>query len=63
MTVVERFIAAPVPTAKEPVTRDWPALLEDLAQQLDCGHLYRRDLPDLAAALDRVLAAYRRATR
>lgn len=63
VTVVERVIVAPVPTTTESATRNWPALLDDLTQQLGRGHLYRRDLPDLAAALDRVLAAYRRATR
>ena len=63
VTVVERVIAAPVPTTKEPVTRDWTGLLDDLAQQLDRGHLYCRDLRTLTASLDRVIAAYRRATR
>lgn len=62
VTVVERVITAPVPTTKEPVTRDWPALLDLLAQQLNRGDIYRRNLPDLAAALDRVLTAFRRAT-
>lgn len=60
MTIVERVVAAP---AAAPQRRDWPAVLHDLAADLDRGRLYSRDLPDLAAALDQVFAAYRRALR
>ena len=60
MTIVERVVRA---SAAAPQRRDWPAVLRDLAHDLDRGRLYPRDLPDLAAALDLVLAAYRRALR
>jgi hypothetical protein len=42
---------------------DWPALLQVLAQQLERGRIYKRDLPDLTRALDDLISAYRRATR
>ena len=43
-----------------PTRRDWVRLLGELTDQLDNGRVYDRDLPELAAALGRVLAAYRR---
>lgn len=63
VTVVERVIAAPAPAAKRPRPRDWPVLLTELADHLDHGRIYRRDLPSLAIAFDRVIAAFRRASR
>ena len=47
-----------VPAA--PTRRDWTRLLTELTRQLDDGRVYDRDLPELAAALGRVLAAYNR---
>ncbi|MEX5721915.1 hypothetical protein [Geodermatophilus maliterrae] len=44
-----------------PLTRrDWPQALQELAQQLDDGRIYDRDLPGLYIALDAVLEAYSR---
>jgi hypothetical protein len=57
--IVERVVTAP--TAAE--RRDWPALLAELANQINQGRLYQREQPDVAVALDQVLTAYRRATR
>jgi hypothetical protein len=34
--------------------------LNDLARQFDDGRIYDRDVPDLTAALNAVLQAYRR---
>ena len=47
-----------VPAA--PTRRDWTRLLTELTHQLDDGRVYDRDLPELAAALGGVLAAYNR---
>jgi hypothetical protein len=58
--VVERLVVEPVAPPKHD---GWAAMLAELTRQLDTGQLYRRDLPALAAALDQVLHAYRRATR
>lgn len=64
--IVERVVqpppSPPVATPAEPVTPtrgDWVPLRE-LADQLDAGRIYARDLPDLAAALTDVLAGYDR---
>ena len=43
-----------------PTRRDWARLLTELTRQLDDGRVYDRDLPELAAALGPVLAAYNR---
>jgi hypothetical protein len=56
--VVERPVEVRVPAA--PTRRDWAGLLVELAHQLDDGHVYDRDLPDLAAALVNVVDAYGR---
>ena len=56
--VVEREVEIRVPAA--PTRRDWARLLAELAHQLDDGRVYDRDLPQLAAALGRVLAACQR---
>lgn len=56
--VVERRIEVRVPAA--PSRRDWPRLLGELADQLDDGRVYDRDLPDMAAALGSVVQAHRR---
>jgi hypothetical protein len=47
--VVERLV--PVPGALLPTRRDWPGLLDELADQLNDGRVYDRDLPGLAALL------------
>ncbi len=56
--VVERQVKVRVPAA--PTRRDWARLLAELTHQLDDGRVYDRDLPGLAEALGRVLAAYHR---
>ncbi|MGY2074918.1 hypothetical protein [Blastococcus sp. SYSU DS0828] len=43
-----------------PTRRDWPRLLGELADQLNDGRVYNRDLPALARALQPVLEVYRR---
>jgi hypothetical protein len=45
----------PVPAA--PKRADWPALLHELAHQIDVGRIYDRDLDDLAAAINAVVDA------
>jgi hypothetical protein len=59
--VVERRVQALVPI--EPTRRHWPRLLSELADQLDDGRVYDRDLPGLARALEPMLQAYRRRAR
>ncbi len=56
--MVERQVEVRVQAA--PTRRDWARLLTELTRQLDDGRLYDRDLPELAAALGRVLDAYNR---
>ena len=52
--VVERLVAAPA--AERPRrSADWPGILNDLAHQLDHHHIYTRDLPAIAQALDQVI--------
>jgi|1186.fasta_scaffold970315_1 hypothetical protein len=53
--VVERPIEVPVPAV--PKRADWPALLHELARQLDDGRIYDRDLDELAAAINAVVDA------
>jgi hypothetical protein len=53
--VVERRIEVPVPAA--PKRADWPALLHELARQIDDGRIYDRDLDELAAAINAVADA------
>ena len=48
----------PIPAA--PKRQDWPRLLGDLAQQLDDGRIYGRDLLSLSVALNGVLDAFTR---
>jgi hypothetical protein len=44
-----------------PLTRrDWRQALQELAQQLDDGRIYDRDLPGLSVGLHAVLEAYDR---
>ncbi|SFO49980.1 hypothetical protein SAMN05660359_03876 [Geodermatophilus obscurus] len=43
-----------------PTRRDWPRLLEELADQLNDGRVYDRDLSGLARQLEVVLQACRR---
>jgi hypothetical protein len=54
--VIERRVHVRVPL--EPTRRDWPRLLSELADQLDDGRIYDRDLPGLARALEPALHAY-----
>jgi hypothetical protein len=56
--VVERRVE--VPTRLPLTRRDWPQALRELAQQLDDGRIYDRDLSGLSVALDAVLEAYNR---
>jgi hypothetical protein len=56
--VVERRVE--VPTRLPLARRDWPQALRELAQQLDDGRIYDRDLSGLSVALDAVLEAYDR---
>ncbi len=56
--VVERRVE--VPTRLPLTRRDWPQALQELAQQLDDGRVYDRDLSALSVALDAVLEAYNR---
>jgi hypothetical protein len=56
--IIERRVEVQVPLV--PTRRDWPALLGELAGQLNDGRVYDRDLPALARALEPVLQAYRR---
>lgn len=56
--VVERLVQVRVPLA--PTRRDWPRLLEELADQLNDGRVYDRDLSGLARQLEVVLQACRR---
>jgi hypothetical protein len=51
---------SPVPTRLPLTRRDWPQALTELAQQLDDGRIYDRDLSGLSVALDAVLEAYNR---
>jgi hypothetical protein len=53
--VIERRVEVPVPAA--PKRADWPALLRELAHQIDHGRIYDRDLDDLAAAINAVVDA------
>ena len=54
--VVERRVDVP---SRLPITRrDWQWVLGDLTAQLADGHIYDRDLADLATAIDAVLQAY-----
>jgi hypothetical protein len=55
--VVERRVEVKVPVA--PTRRDWPAVLAELARQLDDGRVYDRDLATLAEALQPVLDSYK----
>ncbi len=56
--VVERRVEVPT---RQPLTRrDWSQALQELAEQLDDGRIYDRDLADLSVALDAVLEAYNR---
>lgn len=52
VTIVERIVTVPAPSG--PRRRDWPALLAELAHNLERGHIYPRELPGLARALDQV---------
>ena len=53
--VVERRVEVPVPAS--PKRADWPALLHELARQIDDGRVYDRDLDELAAAINAVVDA------
>ena len=58
VTVVERRVEVRVPAT--PTRRDWARLLDELANQIDDGRIYDRDLLELAAVLRHVLDAYGR---
>ena len=63
--VIERRVEVAPPRLRPavvtpPAHHDWPAELRRLAHDLDSGAVYRRDLADVAAAMDKVIAAYQR---
>jgi hypothetical protein len=62
--VIERRVEIPVqqptPSPAWPRHQEWVSVLGELATQLDAGAVYDRDLPDLTAALNRVLDAFSR---
>jgi hypothetical protein len=58
--VVERLVEVPVARERTPQREEWPALLRELAAQLDDGRIYARDLPELGSALNDSAAAYNR---
>jgi hypothetical protein len=58
--VVERLVEVPVARERAPGREQWPALVRELAAQLDAGRVFARDLPDLGTALNELNAAYRR---
>jgi hypothetical protein len=55
--VVERVVEVPVARERTPQREEWPALLRELAVQLDAGRIYVRDVPELTTALETVYAA------
>ena len=62
---VERVVQArdvrEVPVKVTPKRADqWVEMLDQLAQRLDAGLLYSRDLPTLRPAMERLVAAYNR---
>lgn len=62
--VVERRVEVPVVMPAPPLARprhaEWVGVLNELAEQLDTGALYDRDLPELTGALNQVLDAFGR---
>jgi len=58
--VVERVVTVPAPTMKTPAHGAWPGLLRELAAQLDTGRIYDRERPELAVAIQGLLAAWTR---
>lgn len=60
MRRVEVPIRAAQPAPLLPRHGAWAPLLRELADQLDTGRVYERDLPDIEVSLDAVLQAYSR---
>lgn len=58
--VVDRVVEVDRPVATAPHGPAWPAMLAQLATQLDNGRVYDRDLPALAQGLAEVAAALNR---
>jgi hypothetical protein len=58
--VVERLVEVPVARERTPRRAGWPALLCELAAQLNDGSIYARDLPELGTGLNELAAAYNR---
>ena len=58
--VVKVTVVQPVPVPALPFGRAWPGVLAELADQLDRGRVYDRDLIDLEAALRDVLLSLER---
>ena len=50
----------PTPPPARPRHAEWVGVLNELAEQLDTGALYDRDLPELTGALNQVLDAFGR---
>ena len=61
--IVERVVEVPVAPELTPRPEEWPALLRELATQLDDGRIYARDLPQLGSALNHLAAAFNRRQR
>ena len=57
---VVRMIEVPMPTEPQSA-KDWAAMLELFAAQLAQGRIYRRDLPTLEPAIQRVMHVWLRA--
>jgi hypothetical protein len=65
VSVVERRVEIPVRAfgvqdGRQPLHDEWVSLLRALADQLESGTVYARDIPKLTTALNEVLAAYER---
>ena len=58
--IVERVVEVPVAREQTPRRDEWPALLRELAAQLDDGRIYARDLTTLGTALNDLAAAFNR---
>jgi hypothetical protein len=58
--VVERVVEVPVERVRAPRREEWPAMLRELATQLDTGRIYARDLPGLNEAIATVRTALNR---
>ena len=63
VTKVERVVVDVPRTVSPTSTREWAAQLEDLADQLDRGRIYDRDVGALMPAMSALVAAFNRRHR